>query len=301
MQKLPNKVKIIEVGARDGLQNEPGLILLEDKLKFISMLSASGLRDIEAAAFVHPKYVPQMADSADLIPQLLAKNNTVNFSALVPNMKGLEKAIESGIKRIAVFSAASETFTAKNINMSIAESLKVFKEVIDEALKNKISVRAYLSTCFVCPYEGEIDHNKVYDLSLALLDMGVDEVSLGDTIGAAAPTDVHRLLETFQAKSLDLKQIALHMHDTYGTALANVAAGLEHGISTFDSSCGGLGGCPYAPGASGNLATEDLVYMLDRMGIETGVSLEALVKASTFIEQKLNKTLPAKNLRRLSA
>ena len=295
----PKKIKIVEVGPRDGLQNEPEVISSRDKLFFIEKLVNSGLTNIEVTSFVHPKMIPQLSDAEDII-RGLKKREDVTYSTLVPNLKGLERAIECGVKRIAVFTAASEAFTKKNINMTIKESLDAFKIVIESALKNKISIRGYVSTCFVCPYEGEIKKEKVLYVTKSLLELGVDEISLGDTIGAASPKDVFETIG-FVTNSIPKEKIALHFHDTYGTALANVVSGLELGISTFDSSAGGLGGCPYAPGASGNLATEDLVYLLDRMKIECGVNLNKLAEASQFMQQLLGRSLPSRQLKRLCA
>jgi hydroxymethylglutaryl-CoA lyase len=295
MASLPKSVRIVEVGPRDGLQNESRIVPTEKKAEFIRLLVAAGFQDIEVASFVHPKWVPQLADAQELIQQL-DTSPRVRYSALVPNMKGLERAIESGIRRIAVFTAASETFNRKNINMGIQESIDAFKPVLDRALKEGISARGYVSTCFVCPYEGTIAKEKVADVTRALLDLGVDEVSIGDTIGAATPKDVENtcgyLLTQFPAAGL-----AMHFHDTYGMAVANVYQSLQMGLATFDSSAGGLGGCPYAPGASGNIATEDLVYLLDRIGIESGVSLKLLRRASHFIAQELARDLPSRVLK----
>src|SRR5437016_5539229 len=264
MKALPAHVRIVEVSPRDGLQNESKIVSTDRKAEFIKLLAASGLRDIEVASFVHPKWVPQLADAQELIPRL-ETNPNVQYSALVPNMKGLERAIESGIRRIAVFTAASETFNRKNINMGVQESIDVFKPVVDRALKEGLSVRGYVSTCFVCPYEGPVTKEKVADVAGALFQLGVDEVSIGDTIGAATPRDVETtcgyLIQQFSEHKL-----AMHFHDTYGMAIANVYQALQMGFTIFDSSAGGLGGCPYAPGASGNLATEDLGYLLDRLG-----------------------------------
>jgi len=294
MVNLPKAVRIVEVGPRDGLQNEATTIPTDQKAEFIRMLADSGLQDIEVASFVHPKWVPQLADAAELIGRLERKPG-VRYSALVPNMKGLERAIETGIRRIAVFTAASETFNKKNINMSIDESIEVFRPVVARALKEGITVRGYVSTCFVCPYEGAVAKEKVASVAKALFDVGVDEVSIGDTIGAATPRDVEAtggvLLEQFSVNSL-----ALHFHDTYGMAVANVYQSLRMGFFKFDSSAGGLGGCPYAPGASGNLATEDLLYLLDRLGIETGVSLAKIRHASRFIGTVLSRALPSRVL-----
>jgi len=294
MVNLPKAVRIVEVGPRDGLQNEATTIPTDQKAEFIRMLADSGLQDIEVASFVHPKWVPQLADAAELIARLERKPG-VRYSALVPNMKGLERAIETGIRRIAVFTGASETFNKKNINMSIDESIEVFRPVVARALKEGITVRGYVSTCFVCPYEGAVAKEKVASVAKALFDVGVDEVSIGDTIGAATPRDVEAtggvLLEQFSVNSL-----ALHFHDTYGMAVANVYQSLRMGFFKFDSSAGGLGGCPYAPGASGNLATEDLLYLLDRLGIETGVSLAKIRHASRFIGTVLSRALPSRVL-----
>lgn len=299
MATLPENVTIVEVGPRDGLQNEPLPIPTDVKTRFIARLIDAGLRNIEVTSFVHPKAIPQLADAVDLA-RSLPSTSGVRFSALVPNEVGLDRAIEAGVKRVAVFTAASETFTRKNIRMSIGESLAAFRPVLDRALAAGLSVRGYVSTAFVCPYEGEIGKNRVRDVTEQLLDLGVDEVAISDTIGAAAPTDV---LETvgFVLERVESGKIALHFHDTYGTALANVVAGLELGITTFDASAGGLGGCPYAPGASGNLATEDLVYLLDRMGINTGVSLDGVVSAAGVVADCLDRELTSRQWRRLRA
>jgi hydroxymethylglutaryl-CoA lyase len=293
----PKSVKIVEVGPRDGLQNETAIISTEDKLRFIELLAQSGLKQIEITSFVHPKRIPQLADALEIVRAVKPHADLV-YSALVPNMRGLERAIESGIKRIAVFTAASETFTQRNINMSIQESFDTFQPVVDLAKASGVSVRGYVSTCFVCPYEGEVSKDKVLAVTQKLHEMGIDEISLGDTIGAAAPTDVYETVG-FVLNRIPSEQIALHFHDTYGTALANVVAGLQLGITTYDSSAGGLGGCPYAPGASGNLATEDLIYLLDRMGIASGVNLEKLAEASSFMQSVLKKPLPSKQVQRL--
>ena len=295
MTSFPTKVRIVEVGPRDGLQNEATTVATEKKAEFISLLVAAGLKDIEVASFVHPKWVPQLADAQELIQRLEALPG-VRYSALVPNMKGLERALETGIRRIAVFTAASETFNRKNINMGIQESIEVFKPVVARALQEGMSVRGYVSTCFVCPYEGPIAKEPVAEVAKQLFDLGVDEVSIGDTIGAASPKDVENtmgfLLQRFPAPTL-----AAHFHDTYGMAVANVYQSLQMGITTFDSSAGGLGGCPYAPGASGNAATEDLVYLFDKLGIETGVSLKLLRRASYHIAQALGRELPSRVLK----
>lgn len=298
MAALPEKVTIIEVGPRDGLQNEKESIPTATKLAFIGKLVEAGLKHIEATSFVSPKAVPQLADAMD-VARGLPTTSGVMFSALAPNEKGLDRAIESGIRRIAVFTAASESFTKKNINMTIAESLAVFAPVVSKALAAGLSVRGYVSTSFVCPYDGNIAKEKVLDVSQRLLDMDVDEVAISDTIGAASPKDVFETVG-FALQRIPREKIALHFHDTYGTALANVLAGLQLGIATFDASAGGLGGCPYAPGTSGNLATEDLVYMLERMGIATGVNLANLVEASSIIATHLNRRLSSRQWQRLN-
>jgi hydroxymethylglutaryl-CoA lyase len=294
MSGLPNTVRIVEVGPRDGLQNEARTVPTEKKAEFIRLLSAAGLKDIEVTSFVHPKAIPQLADAVDLV-RLLPQSTAVRYSALVPNMKGLERAIESGIRRIAIFTAASETFNRKNINMGIAESIDVFRPVADRAVREGISVRGYVSTCFVCPYEGLIAKEKVAEVVQALFDLGVDEVSVGDTIGAATPKDVESTVGYLLGR-FPIERLAMHFHDTYGMAVANVYQSLRMGITTFDSSAGGLGGCPYAPGASGNLATEDLVYLLDRLQIQTGLSLGLLRRASRFIAGELGRPLPSRVL-----
>jgi hydroxymethylglutaryl-CoA lyase len=293
--ELPQKVRIVEVGPRDGLQNEQKTVPTEKKVEFIKLLVAAGLRDIEVASFVHPKWIPQLADAQELIPQL-DFNADVRYSALVPNMKGLERAIATGIRRIAVFTAASETFNRKNINMGIQESIDVFRQVVARAIKEQISVRGYISTCFVCPYEGTIAKERVGDVARALFDLGVDEISIGDTIGAATPKDVETTVG-FLLQHFAKEKLAMHFHDTYAMAVANVYQSLQMGIAVFDSSAGGLGGCPYAPGASGNVATEDLVYLFDRLQIETGVSLKLLRRASHLIAQELARDLPSRVLK----
>lgn len=299
MSGLPKQVKIVEVGPRDGLQNEPGQIPTDLKLAFIAKLAESGLREIEATSFVHPKAIPQLADAVEVAGRLPPAPG-VSYSALVPNQKGLDRALESGIRRIAVFTAASDSFTKKNINMSVDESLATFAPVVKAGLAAGLTVRGYVSTAFVCPYEGDISRDRVLDVTKRLLEMGIDEVAVSDTIGAAAPTDIFETVGHL-LKTIPADKLALHLHDTYGTALANVLAGLELGITTFDSSAGGLGGCPYAPGASGNLATEDLVYMLDRMGIATGVNLQKVFEASSLIAKELNRSLPSRQWQRLNA
>jgi hydroxymethylglutaryl-CoA lyase len=292
--RLPRRVTIVEVGPRDGLQNERTPVATADKIAFVNQLTHAGHAVIEVSAFVSPKWVPQMADAAEVFAGITRRDG-VRYTALVPNGAGLERAMAAGVTEIAIFAAASETFSRKNINQSIAESLTNYRHVADEALRSRMKVRGYLSTCFHCPFEGPIAPSAVTDVTARLLDLGVFEVAISDTIGAATPGDVLRVLEA-TSTVLPLPQTALHFHDTRGTALANVLAGLDHGVTRFDSSAGGLGGCPYAPGAAGNLATEDLIYMLNGLGIETGVSLDVVAKASRLLEPKLDHALPSRYL-----
>ncbi len=297
--KLPQKIILTEVGPRDGLQNEKELLSTSQKLQFIQKLSEAGISQIEVGSFVSPKWVPQMGDTEEIVKALPSSNSIRNI-CLVPNQKGFEKALELGVRNIALFTAASETFTKKNINKTISESLKEFEAISIQAQKNNMWVRGYVSTCFVCPYEGKIKAEKVLEVSQVLMDLGVDELSLGDTIGAAVPTQVEVLLNLLASK-ISSDKIALHFHDTRGTALANVLAGLQFGIYRFDSSAGGLGGCPYAPGASGNLATEDLVYLLNEMGLNTGIDLSKVVEASRMMSEFLKRPLASKYLQSCGA
>lgn len=291
---LPKKVKIVEVGARDGLQNEKDIVPTDDKIKFINLLTASGLQEIEATSFVSPKWVPQLADAAQVYANI-EKKKGVKYPVLVPNLKGLERAMDSGVKDIAVFTAASENFNKKNINMSVGESLAEIALLVAEAREHGMGVRGYVSTAFVCPYEGKIAPEKAADVIESLLKMGVDEVSIGDTIGAAVPEDVERLLSLLEAHGhAPVQKLAVHFHDTRGTALANILKSLEMGIAVVDSSTGGLGGCPYAPGASGNVATEAVLDLLHGKGIETGVSPEKIAEASRFIRSVLKHPLSSK-------
>lgn len=297
MSDWPRRIEIVEVGPRDGLQNESVPIPTAIKCEFIDKLVAAGLTQIEATSFVHPKAVPQLADAAEVVAAL-PDGPGVTFSALVPNDKGLDRALESGIKRVAVFTAASDTFAKKNINMTVDESLDALQPVIARAIAAGVTVRGYVSMCFVCPYEGEIDERRACEVVRRLVGAGVDEVAVSDTIGAAAPNDIRRVVGHVLSL-VPVERVALHLHDTYGTALANVVAGLELGITTYDASAGGLGGCPFAPGASGNLATEDLVYLADRMGIDTGVNLTTVVEAADVVARALDRPLPSRQWRRL--
>ena len=281
----PNQVRIVEVGPRDGLQNEATIVSTEDKIRFVEMLVDAGLVDIEVSSFVSPKRVPQLADASAVFAGLPSWDG-VRLSALVPNARGLERAIEARVRHIAFFTAASETFTEKNIGMTIGESLDEFRAMLPHARARGLTVRAYVSTAFVCPYEGKIPPENVAPVVRELVEMGVDEVSLGDTIGHAEPADVDALLAALTGV-LPIARTALHFHDTHGTALDNVRAGLAHGVAVYDSSTGGTGGCPFAPGAAGNLATESLVSMLDGMGIETGVDVDRVIAAAHFIHSRL--------------
>jgi hydroxymethylglutaryl-CoA lyase len=283
---------VVEVGPRDGLQNEHVTVSTADKIAFIDRLSAANLPVIEVSAFVSPKWVPQMADAAQVFAGITRRPGT-RYTALVPNLAGLDRAMSAGVTEIAVFAASTETFSRKNINQSIEESLATYKQICDRALPSGIKVRGYLSTAFGCPFEGDVAPQRVADVASRLLDIGVFEVAVSDTIGIAHPGQVPRVLEAVLAR-VPVSNVALHFHDTRGTALANVLAALPFGVATFDASAGGLGGCPYAPGAAGNLATDDLIYMLNGLGIETGVSLPALSEASAFIARRLDHPLPSR-------
>ena len=286
-ESYPKSVKIVEVGARDGLQNESTPVSVEVKIELIERLAASGLSVVEAASFVSPKWVPQMAGSAEVFKGISQQDNT-NYPVLVPNLKGLESALDSGVKEIAVFAAASESFSQKNINCSLEESINRFTEVIDNALDEGLKVRGYVSCVLGCPYEGVISPKIVADVSKRLSDLGCYEISLGDTIGAGTPLKAQDMIEIV-SKQVPVQQLAAHFHDTYGQALANLLAVLQMGVATIDSSVSGLGGCPYAKGATGNVATEDVVYMLNGMGIKTGVNLDKLIEAGRYISDHLGR------------
>lgn len=292
MNSYPNKVKIVEVGARDGLQNEKQTIPAATKIEFINRLSDSGLATVEATSFVNPKWIPQLADAAEVYAGINKKDG-VRYPVLVPNEKGMQRALECGVQEIAVFTAASESFNKKNINASIAESLARFEPVMMLAKENNIAVRGYVSCVLGCPYEGDISADKVAEVAQALHDMGCYEISLGDTIGTGTPLRAQTMLRTV-ANKVPMEQLAVHFHDTYGQALANIQACLELGVATVDASVSGLGGCPYAKGASGNVATEDVVYMLQGMNIETGVDLNRLLDAGQFISNALNRAPASK-------
>ncbi|MDH3693251.1 MAG: hydroxymethylglutaryl-CoA lyase [Gammaproteobacteria bacterium] len=282
---LPKKVKVFEVGPRDGLQNESIQIPTDIKIEFINRLADCGLSIIEVGAFVSPEWVPQMQHSADVLGGIKKKPG-VAYPVLVPNMRGFEAALNAGAKEIAVFGAASESFSQRNINCSIADSIEMFRPVCEAARAHDIAVRGYVSCVMGCPYEGEIAATKVAQVAKQIFDLGCYEISLGDTVGVGTPRHAGELIETVAAE-IPRDKIAVHFHDTYGQALANLYAVLEHGVSVIDSSVAGLGGCPYASGASGNVATEDVLYMLNGLGIQTGVNIEKIVDTADFICQQL--------------
>jgi isopropylmalate/homocitrate/citramalate synthase len=286
-------VRVYEVGPRDGLQNEAQPIPTEAKLRFIELLADAGLREIEATSFVSPTAIPQLAD-ADALMTSLDRREGVRYPVLVPNRRGLERAESAGVDAIAVFTAASEPFTRANINMSIAESIDAFRPVIDHARERGWWTRGYLSTAFGCPYQGEVGEAAVVGVARQLVDLGIDELSIGDTIGVAGPSDVRRVVSALTAAGIGVERLAMHFHDTRGTALANVGAALELGVRCFDASTGGTGGCPYAPGAAGNLATEDLVYLLDRENLSHGIDLDALLVAARHVADTLGRPLGTK-------
>ncbi|WP_437086691.1 hydroxymethylglutaryl-CoA lyase [Streptomyces sp. enrichment culture] len=298
---LPARVRIHEVGARDGLQNEKTAVPTEVKAEFIRRLAAAGLRTVEATSFVHPKWVPQLADAEQLYPQLADLAGAgVHLPVLVPNERGLDRALALGADRIAVFGSATETFAARNLNRTVAESLAMFEPVVARAKEGGAHVRGYLSMCFGDPWEGPVPVAQVVATAKALLDLGCDELSLGDTIGTGTPGHVRSLLTALNGAGVATDRIGVHFHDTYGQALANTLAALEHGVATVDASAGGLGGCPYAKSATGNLATEDLVWMLDGLGIETGVDLAALTATSVWMAERLGRPSPSRTVRALS-
>lgn len=289
---LPSRVTIVEVGPRDGLQNETASLSAEDKARFIETLSDAGVPVIETGAFVSQKRVPQMADTAAVCAAIRRRPGT-RYPALVPNLTGFERAVAAGVTEIALMGAASDTFSRRNANQSVDESLATCAAVCERARAASIPVRAYLSTSFGCPYEGIVPAARVAEICRTLLDLGAFEVAVSDTIGVANPAQVWDVLEAITAHS-PIEKIALHFHDTRGLALANVLAGLQAGVTTFDASCGGLGGCPYAPGASGNVATEDLVYLLDGLGIASGIDLTRLMAATDIVAARVGHALPSR-------
>ncbi len=293
---LPARATVTEVGPRDGLQNEKEVLPAAVKAAFVEALSDAGLREIEVSSFVSPKWVPQLADAEEVF-RLLRPREGVVYSALVPNAKGLERALACGAKRVAVFAAATESFSRKNVNASVAESIERFRPVLEGARAAGVPVRGYVSTAFGCPYEGPVAPAAAARVCRQLLELGCAEVSVGDTIGVATPRRVLEGLEALEAAGVPRERTALHFHDTRGTALANVLASLQEGYASFDSSAGGLGGCPYAPGAGGNLATEDLLYLLEGLGVATGVSLEGVRAASRGVERALGRPLQGRVFR----
>ncbi|WP_328765186.1 hydroxymethylglutaryl-CoA lyase [Streptomyces sp. NBC_00272] len=295
---LPARVRIHEVGARDGLQNEKTTVPTEVKAEFVHRLAAAGLTTVEATSFVHPKWVPQLADAEQLFP--LLGDVEADLPVLVPNERGLDRALALGATRIAVFGSATETFASRNLNRTVAESLTMFEPVVARAKEGGAHVRGYLSMCFGDPWEGAVPVHQVVRVAKALSDLGCDELSLGDTIGVATPGHVQALLGELNEEGVPTDRIGVHFHDTYGQALSNTLAALQHGVTTVDASAGGLGGCPYAKSATGNLATEDLVWMLQGLGIETGVDLAALTATSVWMAEQLGRPSPSRTVRALS-
>lgn len=290
---LPQRVRVVEVGPRDGLQTTALRIPTADKIELVQGLAAAGLPDVEVSSFVRPDVVPQLADAAEVFAGL-DRRDDVRYWALVPNARGLEAALAAGVTHVAVFTAASDGFNRANVNASVEESIARLKGVIREAKEAGLFVRGYVSTAFGCPYDGMVEPARAAAISRTLLDSGCEEISLGDTIGVAVPTEVDAVLAAHDAMGVPRESIALHFHDTRGTALANVYAGLQGGITVYDSSAGGIGGCPFAPGATGNLATEDLVYFLDEMEIESGVSLDDVAEASGRLAAEQDLHLPSR-------
>jgi isopropylmalate/homocitrate/citramalate synthase len=297
---FPKRVTICEVGPRDGLQNETQTVAAADKVRYIEMLVDAGVPAIEATSFVSPAAVPQLAD-ADVVFPAIHKRDGVRYIALVPNQRGLDRAIAAGVREIAVFTAASDSFAQRNIRMSIADSIATFRIVIARAHADGIRVRASVSTAFGCPFEGIVPPEAVVRVAQALLEAGADTLSIADTIGVATPNQVIDVIGALRAAGIGLEQLSLHFHDTRGTALANMMAGLQTGVDEYDSSAGGLGGCPFAPGATGNVATEDVVYLLNGMGIETGIDLARLRDASRFIDGVLHGRVVSRAYRALEA
>ncbi len=300
---LPTAVRIHEVGPRDGLQNESALVPVEVKAEFIARLAAAGLRTVEATSFVHPKWVPQLADAEDLVPRLAglpARYPGLRLPVLVPNERGLERALAHHVSDIAVFASATETFARRNLNRSADEAMAMFRPVVRQAGAAGLTVRGYLSMCFGDPWEGPVPPAQVIDFGVRLLEMGCTELSLGDTIGVATPAQVTALLDGFVRAGVPVGRLAVHFHDTYGQALSNTLSALRSGVTTVDASAGGLGGCPYAKSATGNLATEDLVWMLHGLGISTGVDLRALVATSAWMAARLGRPSPSRTVQALA-
>ena len=299
MPGLPGHVTIYEVGPRDGLQNESAVVPVDVKAEFVARLVAAGLRAVEVTSFVHPRWVPQLADAGELLERV-ERVEGVRYPVLVPNERGLERALEHGVREIAIFGAATETFAARNLNRTIAQSLAMFAPVVARARAEGLRVRAYLSMCFGDPWEGDVPVAQVVAVAQQLMALGADELSLGDTIGVATPGHVADLLTALAAAGIPPSAIAVHFHDTYGQALANTLTALRHGVATVDASAGGLGGCPFARSATGNLATEDLVWALHGLGIRTGVDLTALVRTSLWMAGQLGRPSPSRVVQALA-
>ncbi|WP_256103246.1 hydroxymethylglutaryl-CoA lyase [Streptomyces sp. ODS05-4] len=297
---LPARVRVHEVGARDGLQNESGLVPVDVKAEFVTRLAAAGLTTIEATSFVHPKWVPQLADAEELFPRVRDALPGVRLPVLVPNERGLDRALALGAREVAVFASATESFARANLNRTVDEALAMFAPVVTRAVEHGLTVRGYLSMCFGDPWEGAVPVEQVVAVCRRLADMGCDELSLGDTIGVATPGHVSALLTALEQAGVGSGRLAVHFHDTYGQALANTLAALRHGVSTVDASAGGLGGCPYAKSATGNLATEDLVWMLHGLGIETGIDLGLLTATSAWMAGHLGRPSPSRTVRALA-
>ena len=292
-ESLPSQVTIYEVGPRDGLQNEQAVVPLDTKAEFIRRLVAAGLPIVEATSFVHPKWVPQLADAAELI-DLVDHEGPVPMPVLVPNERGLDRALEKGVKHIAIFGSATETFARRNLNRSLDEQFAMFEPTVARAREAGLDVRAYVSMCFGDPWEGDVPVDQVVSVGKRLFDLGASQLSLGDTIGVGTAHQVTALLHAFDVAGLAKDSLAVHFHDTYGQALSNAYAALQAGITTFDASAGGLGGCPYAESATGNLATEDLVWLLHGLGVETGVDLTTLVETSAWMAEQLGRPSPSR-------
>ncbi|TWF78547.1 hydroxymethylglutaryl-CoA lyase [Pseudonocardia hierapolitana] len=295
---LPEHVTIYEVGARDGLQNESAIVPVEVKAEFLHRLAAAGLRVLEATSFVHPKWVPQLADAGDLL-RLLVRADGVDYPVLVPNERGLDRALDAGVSHIAIFASATDTFAQRNLNSTLDAQFAMFEPVVERALEAGLRVRGYVSMCFGDPWEGAVAPEQVAAVTRRLAGMGCHQISLGDTIGTGTPGHVDAVLDACVAAGVPVRQLAVHFHDTYGQALANTLAALRRGVRTVDASAGGLGGCPYAESATGNLATEDLVWMLDGLGIGHGVDLDALVATSVWMAEKLGRPSPSRVVRAL--
>lgn len=297
---LPAAVRIHEVGPRDGLQNESAIVPTPVKVEFIRRLAAAGLTTIEATSFVSPSWVPQLADAEDVAASVFSGDTAVDFPVLVPNQRGLDRALALGARHVAVFASATESFARRNLNRTVAESLAMFQPVVARAREQGLRVRGYISMCYGDPWEGRVPVSQVADVARTLIDQGCDEISLGDTIGVATPGHVHTLLTALDARGIAPDSLAVHFHDTYGQALSNTLAALQAGVRVIDASAGGLGGCPYAKSATGNLATEDLVWMLNGLGIATGVDLAALVETSVWMAGRLGRPSPSRTVRALA-